>query len=480
MRLFDGYARFIALFVVAVLCLGGCVVGPNYRTPPTDMPPAWTEPAKGVNPGAPAALTRWWTAFNDSVLDSLIGKAVVANKDLNIAKARVREARAQRSVVAAGLYPAFNASALYAFSRGSANSPSATNPAPPSMSSFTGGHDLYQAGFDSSWELDIFGGTRRSVEAATADLSAAEENLRDVLVVLLADVSNTYMQLRGNQLRVEIAGKNIETQRKTLELTQARFEAGLSSDLDVSQAKAALSTTEASVPALEAAADQQIHQLGVLLGLAPGALVGELSVQVPIPPAPPDVPAGIPSDLLRRRPDVRQAERQLAAATARIGVATADLFPKFSLTGVLGQQSVGLSDFARSASTFWGIGPTVSWPIFQGGKIVANIEVQNARQEQALVSYQKIVLVSLQDVEDALVAYSKEQATRQSLTDAVAAAARADEISRELYARGLVDFLNVLINDRALYNLQDQLAVSTQKVSTDLVALYKALGGGWE
>lgn len=453
--------------------LSGCAVGPDYHRVDPTVPAKWSQALPGHDlAGGASELVQWWRAFRDAELDFLVERAIQSNLDLKLAGARIREARAQRGVVAAGAYPQLNTSGSFARSRPSAN---ASSPA-----SAVEDLNFYQAGFDARWEIDIFGGVRRAVEAANAQIDSSEENRRDVLVSLLAEVARNYVQVRGSQLRISLANHNFETQRQTLELAKARFEAGLSSELDVAQAKASLATTEAQIPSLEASLKQAIHQLGVLLGQEPGALIEELSKVQPIPSPPPEIPLGIPSELLRRRPDLRRAERDLAAATAQIGVATADLFPKFSLTGAAGLESVGVADFLTSGSRFWSIGPTIRWPIFDAGRIRANIEVQNARQEQALVQYEKVVLTSLADVENALVAYAKEQATRSSLAQAVEANQRAVDISSELYARGLVDFLNVLVNQRALYQLQDQLAQSDQNLSTDLVALYKALGGGWK
>lgn len=468
---------------VAFFVLSGCTVGPNYRKPPEAMPANWVEPAEGVSTEGPVEIARWWTLFDDPTLDALIEQAMEADKDLKIARARVREARAQRAIAASQLFPSIDANAEYARVRPGLNS------SPSSVSAvseagvggtFSGAYDLYQAGFDASWELDIFGGVRRSVEAATANVSASEEDYRDTLVTLLSEVAVNYLTVRGTQLRLAIARNNIEAQKKTLELTEVRFEAGLSSELDVSQARAQLSTTESQIPQLEITAKQAMHQLATLLGTPPAPLVEQLSETAPIPGVPPVVPVGIPSDLLRRRPDIRRAERQLAAATARIGVATADLFPRFFLTGNIGQASMSLADIGRSASSFWGFGPSMSWSIFNAGRVRGAIEVQNAQTEQALGNYEKTILVALQDVENALVAYSKEQSRRDSLVSAVAANERAVEISNELYSRGLVDFLRVLISQLALYSTQDQLAVSDQLVSSNLVALYKALGGGWD
>ncbi len=461
----------------------GCTVGPDYVKPRLDAPPRWSElPAAGVAEG-PAQVAEWWSLMNDEKLDSLIHRAMESNMDLMLAEARIRESRAARGIVAADAYPAVDAAGSFSRSRSSGG---VSTDRDRVAGSGDGGsrsrqtQDSFLVGFDASWEVDIFGGVRRSVEAADADIQATEENLRDALVTLVAEVARNYVQLRGDQRRITIAEANLKSQEQTLDLTIARFDAGLSSELDVAQARAQLATTEARVPVLESSARQAIHQLGVLLGMEPGALLAELEAEGPIPVGPEDVPVGLPSDLLRRRPDVRRAERELAAATARIGLATADLFPRFLLTGAAGQDGVGLVDAAMPSNTFWRFGPSVRWPVFDAGRIRANIQVQDARQEQALVRYEQAVLNSLKDVEDALVAYSKEHATRKALLQAVEASRRAVEISSELYSKGLVDFLNVLINQRALDVTQDQLALSEQALSTNLVALFKALGGGWE
>jgi outer membrane protein, multidrug efflux system len=464
----------------------GCSVGPNYQMPDLRIPTTWSEaPQNGVTT-QPLQITRWWTTFKDPVLESLIARAVQSNLDLRTAAARVREARAQRGVVAADLWPSINASGLYTRSRLSENAlsrqggPGNSNTAAGSIPSGKLESDLFQAGFDASWEIDLFGGVRRSIEATDADLAASQEDLRNTLVSLLAEIARNYVEVRGFQRRLAIAQDNIRSQQETLELTRARFEAGLTSQLDVVQAASQLATTQAQVPTLETSLKQGIHRLGVLLGQEPGALLTELSAAAPIPTGPPSVPVGLPSDLLRRRPDVRRAERQLAAATARIGVAVADLFPKLSLTGSLGLQSVNLADLPQGASRFWSIGPTLSWPIFDAGRIRANIAVQDARTAQQLSTYEQTVLTSLEEVENALVAYSREQMRRDKLAEAVEANQRAVELANELYTRGLGDFLNVLESQRALFASQSDLVQSEATVSTNVVALYKALGGGWE
>ena len=450
----------------------GCAVGPNYSTPKVSVPESWSE-LQQKGEAKPASIIQWWKAFNDPALDSLITRAVKSNLDLRVAEARVREARFQSGVVAADLWPSANTSASYSRSRRSLG----ISTIPPKAKVK---RDLYEAGFDASWEIDLFGGKRRAIEAARADIDAAVENQRDVLITLLAELARNYIEVRGSQRRLEIVCKNIKAQQETVEITRVRYKAGLSSELDAVQAEALLATTQSQIPLLKNAMKQAIHRIGVLLGQEPGNLLGELSKEAPIPHAPPVVPVGLPSDLLRRRPDVRRAERELAAATARIGVATADLFPKFSLTGDFGLQTENLNAFSLSHSRFWSIGPTVRWPIFEAGRIRANIKVQNARQEQSFLSYEKAVLASLEDVENAIAAYNMEYVRHQNLSEAVNANRRAVDLASELFTGGLVNFLNVLDAERSLYRSEDELVQSERTVSLNLVILYKALGGGWE
>ena len=459
-----------------------CSVGPNYQKPDLPAPATWTEAQqKGVDARA-VELTRWWTAFNDPLLDSLVERAVRSNLDLRLAEARIREARASRVVTASAAWPTVGVSGSYTRNRASESAFGA--PGQGAVVVPSGGanldQNLYQTGFDANWEIDVFGGVRRSVEAADATVEATVEDRRDVLVTLLGEVARNYIDLRGFQRRLAVARANLKTQEDTLELTQVRFQAGLASDLDVAQQETQLNATAAQVPTLESALKQAAYGLDVLLGLQPGVLWNELAKETEIPGLPAEVLVGLPSDLLRRRPDIRRAERQLAAATALVGAATADLFPKFSLTGVAGLQSVSASDWFTKGSRFWSIGPTISWPVFDAGRIRANIEIRNAQQEQALTQYEKSVLSAFGDVETALVSYANEQARYRSLANAVAASRRAVAMANELYVRGLNDFLNVLDTQRSLYLTESDLAQSQATMATNLVALYKALGGGWE
>lgn len=525
--------RFWAIFMCAA-AVNGCAVGPNYHTPETHAPATWstTQPVPpATQPSSPttrpADVAAWWRSLHDPMLDSLIDRAVASNLDLRVAEARVREARAQRGFVAADLWPQVGVSASYDFRGSSVNTgpkpqgnpglgvqvaDAALNAAGGSLTSgqpvtaagltknvlnrvastvidnklgqtgtsVSRNQNLFQAGFDATWELDVFGGLRRAVEAADASLAASEESRRDVLVTLLSEVALNYVQLRGDQQRLVIARENIKLQQDTVELTRDLLRVGLISDLDIVQAQALLATTQSQVPVLQSTIMQSIYQLSVLLAQPPGALLEELQKDAPIPTTPPEVPIGLPSDLLRRRPDVRAAERQLAAATAQIGVATADLFPKFSLTGSFGPQSRDINHLLENNSLAWSIGPGITWPIFDGWRIRSNIEVQNARQEQALATYEKTILVAFQDVETALVAYANEQVRYRSLAEAVAFNQRSTDLSNKLYTVGWTAFLNVLESQRSLYASQDALVQSQSTAVTNLIALYKALGGGWE
>jgi NodT family efflux transporter outer membrane factor (OMF) lipoprotein len=464
---------------LALVFLAGCTVGPDYHRPNATAPAQWGEPmAGGETNNSVANAVAWWKNFNDAELDSLIERAVSSNLDLRIASARVREARAAYQVTSADFWPTVNTSASYERLRESKNQPiiGAFN-LPPNVP-FE--NNVYQAGFDSTWELDVFGATRRATEAAKAEVAAAEFGRRDALVTLLAEVARNYTEARGYQRRLEIARQNIDAQKQSLAITQNRFTNGVVPDLDVQQASTLLSTTRAEIPTLEIDLQTAIHRLGVLLGQPPEALMEELSAVAPIPTAPVEVPVGLPSELLLRRPDVQKAERQLAAATAQIGVATADLFPKFSLTGAAGFQSVSAGDWFAGASKFWSVGPTVQWRIFDAGRIRANIKVQNARQEEALANYEKTVLASFEDVENALVRYAREQVRRRSLEEAVKSSQESLRVANQLYANGLVNFINVLDAERSMYQTEDELVQSERAVSTNLISLYKALGGGWE
>ena len=441
----------------------GCMVGPDFQRPQAQVPAAWAAPT-----AAPAEqeLAQWWTVFNDPLLTTLIERAMRANLDLGKACTQIRQARAARGVAAGGLGPTVDATGSYRRSR---------SPVPPDGVV----SDLYQAGFDAGWELDLFGGTRRSLEAADADLEAAIEARRDVMVTLTAEVASNYINLRALQQRLAIAQQNLATREHSVALTRQRQQGGLISGLDRVSAEAQVATATAQIPPLEAAARQTIYSLSLLLGSEPASLLAELTPTAPIPAASPSLAAGLPSDLLRRRPDIRQAEARIHASTARIGVAIADLFPRFTLTGAVGTQS---SDFGKTfnwANRVWSFGPSVSWRLFDTGRSQAAIELRHAMQEEDLISYQQTVLAALGETENALIAAAKEEEHRQSLDQAVVANRQAVEMATALYSSGQTDFLAVLDAQRSLHAAEDALAQSNRAKATDLVALFKALGGGW-
>jgi len=453
-----------------ILAMAGCTVGPDYHRQDANVPLAWvgkTEPIKDSSDYS--ELVHWWTEFNDLNLTSLVERAINTNLDLLQAQVRIRQARAARGIAAGGLWPTADASGSYTRGR----IPIFGNPDAPTR-------DLFQTGLDAAWELDVFGGVRRSVEAAEADVQFAVEDHRDVLVTLVSEIALNYIELRGFQQEIVIARNNLEAQQKTAELTHKKFQGGLVGTLDVANADAQVATTASQIPQLEAAAQRAIHNLSVLVGLEPTALLEELSPTNSIPLAPPQVPIGIPSELLRRRPDIRRAEAAIHGATARIGVATSDLYPKFNLTGSKDFQSDQLHGLITGENRFWTVGPAVDWQIFSAGRVRSNIELQKALQQESMLAYQKTVITALADVENALIAYAKEYERHKTLTDAVAHNRKAVDSATQLYERGLTDFLNMLVAQRSLFASEDILVQSTRNLSTDLVAIYKALGGGWD
>ena len=461
------------IVLASMLTIAGCTVGPNYRPPESVTPTAWagTTDVHFVSFSSnkimqqTSAINQWWTHFKDPRLDSLVSRAVATNLDLKLAESRVRQSRAQWGVQFSGYWPAVDATGGYQHSRANQNQPTV---------------NLYKAGLDASWELDVFGGTRRAVEAANADIVASLEDQRDVLVTLLSEVAVNYINLRSLQQQLNVAKENLAAQEQSVDLTRKLFSGGFSSKLSVANAEAEVATTRSQIPLLEASIRQAIFSLSVLLAREPSALLAELSTEAPIPLTPPEVPVGLPSELLRRRPDIRRAEARLHSATAQIGVATADLFPKFSLTGSLGTSGNNSASLVKWDNRFYSVGPSVTWAIFDAGRIRSNIKVQNELGEQALLNYQKTLLTALSDVEGALVAYVKEQQRRQALAEAVTANQQAVSLSTQLYSQGQTDFLSVLIAQRSLFSSQDSLVQSDRNVATDLVAVYKALGGGWE
>ena len=464
-------AAFRAAVAGILLILAGCAtVGPDYLPPGMDLPESWNSPLKGgLRDGEepPGSLAGWWKTLNDPDLSSLTERAMAGNRDLKQAQARVRQARANRGIIRAGLFPTLDASGSATRSRSSEEAGMGTT------------RNFYMAGLDAGWELDLFGGVRRSVESADAELEASREDLRDVLVSLLAEVALNYVDVRTYQARLSVAESNLATQGETFDLTSWRQQAGLSDEVAVQQARYNLERTRSQIPTLRTGLEGAKNNLATLLGETPGKIHAELEERKPIPAASPSLAVGVPADVLRQRPDVRRSERQLAAQTARIGVAEAELYPRLTLSGSIGLESLSSSSLFSSGSRTASGGIGISWRIFDAGAIRQDIEVQSALQEQSLMAYEAAVLNSLKEVENALTAFAEEEERRQALEAAVQAARKAAEQAGFNYQTGLADFDSVLDAQRSLLTFQDELAQSNGTVVSNLIRLYKALGGGW-
>lgn len=448
--------------------LAACAVGPNYRTPAPQPVALKALPAQAAT--AQPAPPDWWTSFGDPELTSLIARAQDANLDLRIALARVREARALFTDARLDQIPRVAVGGAYNRSRGQQ----------PGFTEERVDLESAELGFDAAWEIDLFGRVRRQVEAARADAGAAEADLRDVQVTVAAEVARNYLQLRGAQARRAVAEENARTQRETLRLTEVRREVGSADPVDVESARARLSATEALIPPLRAQEAQAAHRLAVLVGVRPGELDAELATRT----APPDqarpiaIALGDASGFLRRRPDVQAAERRLAGATARTGVATADLFPRVSVTGFVGFLSGDLADLFKGGSEAWAVNPTVSWPGLDVGGARARLRAQQARNDASLAQYDQTVLRAIEDLQNALVAYRERQDQVVSLSRQVAASRRAAELARIRYQEGSIDFLRVLDAERTRLEAEDALTAAQTAANVDVVAIYKALGGG--
>jgi NodT family efflux transporter outer membrane factor (OMF) lipoprotein len=487
--------------LVAAAATAGCTVGPDFKRPDWASPSSWfTGPREAVAPPPSVPVAGpvdvdWWTLFHDPVLTGLERRVAAENLDVKVAGVRLTESRAQLGVARASLFPTIGGNVSYTREEASNNGlfaviPSAAGAtgANGAAGNSTGGvngtglsaFDLWQGGFDASWEVDLWGGVKRSVESAAASTEAAGEAKRSVLLASLAEVARDYIQLRGVQTQLQIARDNVRTARQSLGLTQQRAAGGVTTDLDVANASAQLRTTLAEIPSLEQQEAQLINALSLLLGQPPNALRADLGRASPVPPVPPRVPVGVPSELARRRPDIRLAEAQLHAATADIGVAQANFYPSLNLTGSIGLQSLQLSNVFDVHSKQYAVGPGITIPIFQGGQLRSTLRLREAQQQEAAVNFQKTVLQAWHDVDNALTAYRAEQTRRDELIHAVNDNQHALVLAQSRYQQGVADFLTVLVAERSLLAAQLQLADSTTTVSSNLVALYKALGGGWE
>ena len=504
----------IKFLPIAALLLAGCTVGPDFERPSLWSPASWfstrPNPARleASMPVAEPVDAEWWKTFNDPVLTGLVRRVSAGNLDVRTAAFRLAESRAQRSVAGADQFAQLNGNGSYTRERlskqgvislvgggGSTNSVSGGS-STATQSNGLGGRqggvpssvagpsaipafDLFQGGFDASWELDLWGRVRRSVESADAALEASTEAQRAQLLSSIAEVARDYMQLRGTQDTLRITRDNLAAAQESVRLTTERARGGLATDLDVANARAQLESTAATIPQLEQQEAQGINAISLLLGMPPGTLQAELSTRKPVPPVPPRVPVGLPSELARRRPDIRQAEAQLHSATADIGTAKADFYPKLTLSGSVALQALQVRNLGFSAGTY-SYGPSLTIPIFEGGRLRGTLALREAQQQEAAVAYQKTVLQAFTDVDNALIAYAAEQRRRDRLAAQVTQSRRAFNLAQDQYRQGLTDFLQVLTAQRTMLAAEQQLSDSTATVSANLVALYKALGGGWE
>lgn len=462
------------LLLTAFLGLAGCTVGPDYREPSLDMPDAWSPQDRMQTSVSPDALKQWWTVLDDPALNELMEKASVDNLSVQEAYYRIEESRVLRDFTAGRYYPSADVTGSYTRSRESENTVFAF----PGMTEEAG---LYSTGFDAAWELDLFGGIRRSVQSAQALLEASVESYRDIQASLYAEVAGNYIELRTNQMRIQYALDNIKSQQDTLKLTQDRLKAGLAPELDVAQARQNLANTEAQVPSLRLAETQAFNRLAVLLGRYPQDFDTALRTPGEVPVAAlENLPAVLPADLLRQRPDIRLAERQLAAQTALVGVASAELYPSFSLAGTFNLTAEHFSDLGDWSSRSYAYGPGLRWNIFEGGRIRNLVKVEEVRTQQALNGYERTVLDAVEEVENALEAYTQESIRLEALQRSVLAAQDTVRLVESLYRSGLTDFQNVLDAQRTLFSQQDTLAVSQGTIVLDLIRIYKAFGGGWD
>lgn len=464
----------IILIGLSLVASPGCTKARVKYTLPVSAPLAqaqtWSTPLAGGETAKPAddqSLAQWWAGLNDPLLTSLEERAVKGNLDLKKAEAKIRQVRAQRDYAQLGMLPSVSGSASASGSHSGSN----TGP---------GGSTQSAISIDASWEPDFFGKLRGTVNASQADLGAAQESLRNVLVSLTAEVALNYVDARSSQAQIAITQANLKSFQQTYEVTLARYESGLATELDAAQARMNVQSTRSTLPSLETNLQSAINHIAVLLGERPGSIDQELNAVKPVPAAPLSVAVGVPADLLRRRPDIRNAERQVAAQTARVGVSRADLYPSFTLSGSLGLTSTSIVDLFTPGALLANIAGSVQHTIFDRRKIRESIKIQDAALDQDVAAYESTVLNALEDVENALVAFAKEQVRRKSLAEASVSAEHASKLANDLYASGLKDFLNVLDTQRSLLSLQNESAQSDATLTADLIRLFKALGGGWK
>ncbi len=452
--------------------LSGCAVGPDYHQPASPTADQFVNAAEpGVAAGEP--IERYWTLFEDPTLNDLVADALAHNQNLAAAVANLRSARAIKRLAGFDLFPTVTTGASYTTNLDSAQQL-------PGVDRRDREFDAAEVGFNGLWELDLFGQVRRNVEAARADYGQSIASLRDARVSVLAEVARNYFVLRGLQDQLSLTAKNAESQANTLRLTRVRLEAGRGNELDTSRAEAQWQNTLASLPTLQASIATTIYRLSVLTGRQPDALSTRLTTQAPPPPLPALTSIGTPEHMLRHRPDVRVAERRLAAATARIGVAKADYFPKVTLTGTLGYEAANFGQFGSGDARFFTFGPSITWAAFDLGRVQARVASQTAQTEAAVAAYENAVLNALEDTEGALIGYGRIQIRQQSLNIAATASDRAAELARKRFEGGLIDFLEVLDAERTALSAELLVAQGRTDTATALIAVYKALGAGWD
>jgi NodT family efflux transporter outer membrane factor (OMF) lipoprotein len=504
LRLEAARRRALRLSPVLGLALAGCAVGPDFVPPDPGLPQtsflatAAHEPTERVAATAAALAApnpEWWGIFRDGKLTALEERVASANLDVQTATLRLAESRFQRDIAAAAQFPTLNGNTSYerqkpsdngllglfsqGFSGTSANGAFGNQPG-GIPGNLTAPFSLWQYGFDATWELDIWGKVHRQVESADAQAEAAEEQRRAVLVSSLAEVARDYMQLRGIQMQIKIARENVVTSEDILKVTHERRDRGLVTGLDVETAAAQVDSVRAQLPDLQRQQSESINALSLLLGEPPGELAGELVSPGALPPTPPRLPVGIPSDLARRRPDIRQAEAQLHAATADMGVAIGQFYPSVSLNGSVGFQALDLKNLWKGTSLQYAMGPNITLPIFEGGQLKAQLAMRTAQQKEAAIAYHETVLKAWHDVVNALVAYRTEREREARLVSQTEHARSALNLARDRYNQGVAQFITVLDAERTLLQAEQEAATSATNVAVDLVALYKALGGGWE
>ncbi len=468
------FKKKLLLAPIAAAVLTACAVGPDYHAPETE-PAAKFDGIEATYSAEQATaeetIARFWRNFDDATLARLVDEATTSNFDVRIALSRVAEARALRRDSAFDLAPSITAGGGYTKTKFAQDQAIAGTPR---------NNELYDAGFDAFWELDFFGRVRRGLEASNAELDAVEAAQRDALVIVTAEVTRTYFELRGFQQQLDVARRNVVNQQSTLDLANARLDAGSGTEFDTARAQAQLSATLGTIAPLEAAVARSIHRLSVLVAREPGALRAELAPTRNLPALPGIVPVGDPAGLLRRRPDIRVAERQLAGATARVGIAVADLFPRVTFTGSVGYVSATSGGLGDGGSDAYTLAPGISWALFDLGHVQARIAASKARREGVLLQYEKTVLNALEETENSLVTHARARDRLVHDEAAFKASSTAAGLARVRYENGASDFLQVLDAERTLLESEDRLARSRTEAATSLIAFYNALGGGWQ